>query len=244
MLQDHLKVAKTRIDLTVHQASIRDESLIGADLGLVLKVATDDVQYQRSALLQAKRLHPTEEGFGPYCTYDLESVRSRKQADKMLEHNSASFFILYNPSSLAWFSRSSDSDNIDAVTSRMLSYWITYYDEMKGRFGESESHVVLPSRPPNILPFDPADRICVLRSDFVNASRPSSLRAKALHPYTQAFANFMVDDLIYGKVGDATKAGVAAASGRNRNFAVRYSLGLEVRSGRFFTGEALMPLFN
>jgi hypothetical protein len=59
-----------------------------------------------------------------------------------------------------------------------------------------------------------------------------------------SFTNFMVDDFIQGKVGDTSKSGIEAAKGQNRNFAVRYTLGLDLRSGRFITGEGLMPLFQ
>ena len=104
----------------------------------------------------------------------------------------------------------------------------------------------VPNQLPSIfaLPFDPTDGICIVPAAFVSHARPSSLRAQPLYKYTLSFTNFMVDDFIQGKVGDSSESGIDVAKGGNRNFAVRYSLGVDLRSGRFVTGEGLMPLFR
>jgi hypothetical protein len=246
VLQDRLSKSKARIDLKLHETNIKDEGLLGADLGVVLRIATDDVQYQTSALFQAKRLHPEGDEFKPFCSYGLEHHRSRKQSEKMRQHNSASFFILYNPSLFAGFSRCERSKQLQEAVERHLSYWDKYYEDAKSKFGESITLCAIPKQLASIfeVPFDPCDGICVLPAGFVNHARPSSLRAQTVHRYTVSFTDFIVDDLIQGKVGDSTKNGIDVAQGKNRNFEVRYSLGLELRSGRFLTNEALYPLFR
>jgi tetrahydromethanopterin S-methyltransferase subunit G len=246
ILQERLGKSKAKIELTVHETTARDEAKIGADLGIILRVATDDIQFQTSALFQAKRLQPGAAGFDPYCGYDLESSRSRKQASAMLKQNSASFFLLYNPKSLATKLQPRNSDQLDEVVERMWSYWIEHQEGVRQKLGNSLPRSVPPYQPAHIfgLCFDPSDGVCVLSSNFVASIRPSALKAGLIHKYTMPFADFMVDDLLTGITGDSSKGGVAVAGGRERNFSVRYSLGLDVRSGRFFTDEQLSPLFQ
>jgi hypothetical protein len=246
LLRDRLGKSKSIIDLILHETTIRDEARIGADFGIVLRIATDDVQYQRSALFQAKRLQPDGETFGPFCSYGLEDSRSRRQSEKMVKYNSASFFVLYNPSLLPVLSNAEKSDELDAVTERLTGYWEKHHEYAKTRVGDPMPRLFVPNQLPGIfaLPFDPTDAISVVPAAFISQVRPSSLRAQPLHKYTVSFTNFMVDDFIQGKVGDSSEAGIDVAKGKNRNFAVRYSLGLELRSGRFITGEGLMPLFQ
>jgi hypothetical protein len=245
-LQERLNKSKSVIELTLHETMIREEARTGADIGLVLRIATDDVQYQRSVLFQAKRLQPDGEVFGPFCSYGLEDSRSRKQSDAMLKWNAASFFILYNPTVIPACSHAEKSEELDTVAERLTGYWETHHEYAAKHYGAPLPRLFVPNQLPAIfaLPFDPTDAICVVPAAFVSQARPSALRAQPIYKYTVSFTNFMVDDLIQGKVGDTSKSGIEAAKGQNRNFAVRYSLGLDLRSGRFITGEGLMPLFQ
>lgn len=244
-LQDNLNKAKARIDLTLRETTIRDEALIGADLGVVLRISTDDVQYRRSALFQAKRLQPEGDVFGPYCTYGLDN-RARKQAEAMLSHNTAAFFVLYNPTLLATFQVADDADRLTAVARRLTAYVTAYHEQAKVRLRDNVPPFVIPDHDVSVLrlPFDPSDAISVLPSDFVLHARASALRATPLRRYTTSFTNFMVDEFIGGRVGDATEHGIDTAEGKDRKFKVRYSVGVDLRRGRFFTDEDLQPLFR
>jgi hypothetical protein len=236
----------TRLQLTLHETSISEEASIGADIGIVVRVATDDLQFERSVLFQSKRLQATDDAFSPFCSYGLDSRRARRQAETMSRHNSASFFVLFNPVRFLSFDIQNDQQNPELIEimARLASRWNAEYANLR-----SCEFTVMPAATDLLArviasQFDPSAVLSVLPAGFVIEARPSALRAKPISRYVTSFADFMVDGVIRGNIGDSTEQGKNVAAGRNRQFHVRYSIGIDVRAGRFFSGESLAPLFS
>jgi len=84
------------VSMSVVAHSQNFESKKGADLGIILKVISKHVSLEKGILVQAKRLHGTEDGHFSMDSQYIE-LHDDSQAVKMLEITPSSFFMLINP---------------------------------------------------------------------------------------------------------------------------------------------------
>lgn len=204
-LRDNLHETELGLELSTRKFTQIEESIVGADIGIVLKVQTRTHQVEKAMLLQAKRLKPDKGFFSQTSKYDeLTSKHGMSQAEKMLRITPASFFILYNPP-------------------------ITFARTMKHFVGSTDTSGTF-----NLIESDMSPTFLTGNDDItiLPATTSTGLTCKStiesLHKFTIPFASFMVDDFFQCKVGDPSDRAKEVAYGRDDENPVRYSLVLEV----------------
>jgi hypothetical protein len=204
-LRYNLHETELRLELEARKIKQFEESRIGADIGVLLRVQTRTHSMEKAILLQAKRLKPDNGSFSPESRYDeLTSNRGLYQAKRMLGITPASFFILYNPPMA--FTRS--IKNFVGSTDTTGTFNLVENDMSPAFRTGNDDITILPA----------STRIALTCEGTI----------RSLHRFTVPFGSFMVDDFFQCKVGDSSTKAKKVVYGKDEDNAVRYSLILNI----------------
>jgi len=212
------------------------EPKTGADIGVVLTTRNYDLTVTRSILIQCKKLRYREPDCAmtnytclgsPEYSNTLFGKRSERQATQLLSLTPSCFFLVYNPPLPAW--RELAVAEIDRRTKR-LAYFANLDKEIQTHASRQELDGALRwFEGPVILP---ATSVMGCFSSAESRARAESASRSGIGRtlrYGLPLYDFMVNDFLQGKVGDARESVQAAAAGERRSvFHPRYTLYFEI----------------
>jgi hypothetical protein len=212
------------------------EPKTGADIGIIVRTRNEDIDIIRALLIQCKKMHFNDplaamenftQGGKPEYAKGLFEGRAKDQAKKMTDITPASFFMVYNAPLMTWVPIGVEDikqnlEFLDSIARNLNT--IDIYRENSECIPYLNNYHGL-----TVFPASTIKGCFQADHSKMRKSKNQLEGIRRAFRYGIPFHEFMVNDVLQGKIGDTREEIIKVAAGQNPEvFDPRYILILEI----------------